>query len=176
MSERRERLLVTLILNRPELLARVEEEFAALDMASRELDGLRRAILDLSVRESGLDSAALKNHLSTLGFSLAVERLSAPREWSERHLDDRFTRPDVALSEMEKGWRHVLSRHGQAVSLKAELRAAEEDLGKDMTEENLARFNALRRQMELGSRDDAWLDDPSPEGTHAAETAAPNAG
>ncbi len=162
MSERRERLLVAMVLNRPELLAKVEEEFAVLEMTSRGLDELRSAILEVPVHAPDLDSEALKNHLSNLGFSAAVERLSAPGEWSERRLDDRFSRPGLPLSEVEKGWRHVLSRHSQAVGLKIELRAAEAALAGDMNNENLARLEALRRQIDHGAGDDVGLDEWGP--------------
>ncbi|MCZ6722090.1 MAG: DNA primase [Proteobacteria bacterium] len=162
-SERRERLLVTMILNRPELLAKVEEEFAALDMTSPQLDDLRRAILSMPNPPPDLDSAALKNHLSNLGFLAAVEHLSAPGEWSERRLEDKFARPDLTLAVAEMGWRHVLSCHSQAVGLKAELRAAEEALAENMNDENLARFEATRRQMEREIRADVGFGDWDPE-------------
>ena len=144
LSERRERLLVTMIVNRPELLARVEEEFTAAALSSPELDRLRRAILEIAIRAPDLDSAALKDHLSTQGFSPVVERLSAPLHWSERRLGDKYLKPDVPLSELERGWRHVLACHGRAVTMKAELRAAEQDLAENMTDENFARLCRIR--------------------------------
>ena len=151
LSERRERLLVTMIVNRPELLARVEEEFTAAALSSPELDRLRRAILEIAIRAPDLDSAALKDHLSTQGFSPVVERLSAPLHWSERRLGDKYLKPDVPLSELERGWRHVLACHGRAVTMKAELRAARQDLAENMTDENFARLKALQRAIDRKS-------------------------
>jgi len=163
LSERRERLLVTMIVNRPALLSRVEEEFTAAPLSSPELDRLRRAILEIAIRAPDLDSAGLKDHLSTQGFSQAVERLSAPLHWSERRLEDKYLGADVPLSELERGWRHVLSCHGRAVTMIAELRAAERDLAENMTDENFARLKALKREIERNDRAIALLDEPAPE-------------
>ncbi len=163
LAERRERLLVTMIVNRPELLARIEEEFTAAPLSSPELDRLRRAILEIAIRAPDLDSAGLKDHLSTQGFSRAVERLSAPLHWSERRLEDKYLGADVPLSELERGWRHVLSCHGRSVTMKAELRAAERDLAENMTDENFARLKALKREIERNEREIALLDEPAPE-------------
>jgi len=160
LAERRERLLVTMVLNRPELLAHIEEEFAAATFSSSELDRLRRAILEIAIRAPGLDSQGLKDHLSTQGFSPTVDRLSAPLDWSERRLEDRYARPDAPLSELERGWRHILSCHRRAVTMMAELRAAERDLAENMTEENFARLKALKREIERNEREIAMIDDP----------------
>ncbi len=157
LGERRERLLVGMIVNRPELLAVVEEEFAAIAIASPELDGLRKAILDALPRESGLDSGALKRHLSGRGMGTAVDRLLAPLEWSERRLEDSLIRADAPLSELVQGWRHVATRHGVA-RLEAELEAAVEDLAENMTDEAVALVQALKRQIERGAGNEADLE------------------
>ncbi|MFQ5959126.1 MAG: toprim domain-containing protein, partial [Alphaproteobacteria bacterium] len=156
-GERRERLLVGMILNHPELLVMVEEEFATVAIVSPELDSLRKAILDIRPRDSGLDSGALKRHLSARGMGTAVDRLSAPLEWSERRLEDRFARADAPLSELVEGWRHVVARHG-AAALEAELEAAVEDLAENMTDEAVARVQALKRQIERSAGNEADLD------------------
>lgn len=162
LAERRERLLVTMILNRPGLLAHVEEELAAAAFSSPELDKLRRAILEVAIRAPDLDSQGLKDHLSTQGFSPTVDRLSAPLDWSERRLEDKYARADVPLSELERVWRHVLSCHRRAVTMMTELRDAERDLAENMTEESFARLKALKREIERNEREIAMIDDPEP--------------
>ncbi len=158
LGERRERLLVAIVINRPELLARVEEEFAAAPLSSPELDRLRRAILEIAIRAPDLDSAGLKDHLSTQGFSPTIERLSAPLHWSERRLEDKYLRADVPLSELERGWRHVLACHSLTV-LEREVHALGRALGENMTDENFARLTALKREIERRKREIASLDE-----------------
>ena len=153
-SEPRERLLVTMILAHPELLANLREEFAAVEIARDGLDKLRRAILDASVENSDLDSETLKRHLSDQGFATIIDHLSTPGDWSRRRLDDAMGKSSGSLSEMESLWRHVYSRHARVVSLEAEKKAAEAAMGEDMTDEKFARFDALRRQLEKMAGED----------------------
>ena len=153
-SEPRERLLVTMILAHPELLADLREEFAAVEIAGDGLDKLRRAILDASVENSDLDSETLKRHLSDQGFATIIDHLSTPGDWSRRRLDDAMGKSSGSLSEMERLWRHVYSRHARVVSLETEKKAAEAAMGEDMTDEKFARFDALRRQLEKMAGED----------------------
>ena len=157
-AERRERFLVITVLAHPELLGEVREEFAAVEIASPELDKLRRAIVDAPAGDSGLDSGDLKRHLSEQGFATIVDRLGAPLDWSERRLDDRLGKPGGAPGDLEAGWRHVLARHVRVGTLEAELKAAEDALGENMTEETLARFDALRQQVERIAGEEAEID------------------
>ena len=156
VSERRERLLVTMILHHPELLGAVEDEFATVDIASPDLDGLRRAILEMAPEESGLDSEALKRHLSAQGNSAVIERMTASLDWSERHLEDEFPRRGASCSELEREWRDVLALH-QGSTLDDELQAAYETYTETRSEEALERFNALRRRVERRAGRDASL-------------------
>ena len=158
-SERRERLLVAMVVAHPELLATVEEEFAALDIQSRDLDTLRGAILNIAHDDDGLDTAVLKRHLSGQGYATLAEGLSSPVDWPERRLADRLAQPGVPLAEIEKGWRHVSARHRRAVTLQAELRAAQEEFAGNMTDEAFERIKALGRQIESSAGDEVDLDE-----------------
>jgi DNA primase len=158
LAERRERLLVSAVLAHPDLLANLSEAFAAVEIASADLDKLRRAILDASIEISGLDSEALKRHLSERGFATIIERFAAPSDWSNRRLEDQLGKPGGALSELEAGWRHVLSRHERVITLEAELKAAEAAMGENMTDETFARFTALKQMVDQATGEDAELD------------------
>ena len=158
VSERRERYLVAMIVHHPELLGAVEEAFATIEIASAELDGLRRAVLEAASAKSDLDSETLKRHLSAQGLATAVERLELPLGWSERRLGDRNAPPDVSRSKLEKEWRGAVALH-QAGMLEAELRAAYEVYAESRSEEALERFNALRRHFRRETGGEASLDD-----------------
>ena len=158
-SERRERLLVAMVVGHPELLATVEEEFAALEIRDRDLDALRGAILNIAHDDAGLDTAVLKRHLSGQGCATLAEGLSSLADWPERRLADRLAQPGVPLAEIEKGWRHVSARHRRAVTLRIELRAAQEEFAENMTDEAFERIKALGRQIESSAGDEADLDE-----------------
>ncbi len=159
LSERRERLLVTMLLDDPGLLTSVAEDFAALAFATPELDRLRRAILDVASGISDLDSETLRRHLSARGMSAAVDRLSAPRDWPGRWLEDGSTGAAASRSERVREWRHVLS-HQRVVALKAELHAAVADHATSESEDALKRIDALRREIEQSARDEGELEEP----------------
>ena len=139
---------MTKILAHPDLLANLREEFAAVEIAGDGLDKLRKAILDASVENSDLDSAALKRHLSDQGFANIIDQLSEPSDWSRRGLGDPMGKPGRSLSQLERGWRHIYTQHVSKVSLMAEFKAAQQAMGEDMTEETQARFYAIKRQLE----------------------------
>ena len=155
IAEPRERLLVTIVLAHPELLANLHEDFSAVAIADAKLDKLRRAILDASIEISDLDSETLKRHLSERGFATIIDHFAAPSDWSNRRLDDQLGKPGGALSELEAGWRHILLRHERVITLTAELKAAE---SADVTDENLARLEALRQMVEQVTSEDAEND------------------
>ena len=158
-SERRERLLVAMVVAHPELLASVEEEFATLEIQNRELDALRGAILDVAHHDAGLDTAALKRHLSGQGYATLAEGLSSSADWPERRLADRLAQPGVPLAEIEMGWCHVSARHRRAVTLRAEWLAAQEEFAENMTDEAFERMKALGRQIASSAGDEADLDE-----------------
>ena len=144
---RRERLLVTMILSHPELLANLREEYAAVAIASDGLDKLRKAILDASVENSDLDSETLKRHLSDQGFAKIIDQLSEPSDWSRRGLGDPMGKPGGSLSQLERGWRHIYTQHVSKVSLEIELKEAQAAMGENLTDETSARVEMLRQQL-----------------------------
>ena len=150
---RREQLLIVTILNHPALLERIDEDFAGLEFTSPELDRLRRAILHEAVRNQGLDSASLQRHLSAQGLTDIVARLTGAGG-SDLHW---FARPEAALADAEMGWKHALSRHRRAVTLRSELRSAEAALAHDMNGENLRRLQALKQLVETSEGDEAEI-------------------
>ncbi len=56
------------------------------------------------------------------------------------------------------GWRHLLARHRRLGAMMAELKAAEEALGRNPTEEVWARFEALRKLVDEGEGDEAEIE------------------
>jgi DNA primase len=159
-AERRERLLVTMVLAHPELLANLREDFAAVEIARDGLDKLRKAILDASVEISDLDSETLKRHLSDQGFAKIIGQLMEPQEWSRRRLSDPVEKPGASLSRLEGEWREVCSRHMS--SFPDDMKEAEVVMGEDLNDETLAMFVAISKQRETIVGEDAELEPALP--------------
>jgi hypothetical protein len=94
----------------------------------------------------------VKLHLTERGFGGVVSHLAA----RDTEALEGFCRPGASPEEAYEGFRHVLARHNRIALLRADLRMAEEDLARNLTEEGWDRFVALRRAiMDEGERDAA---------------------
>jgi len=140
-AEARERVLLLTVLNHPAILPDVAEELSSAPIGSPELDSLRAALLDIAAHHPDLDSAGVKLHLTERGFGGIVSRLAA----RETEVLEGFARSGASSEEAYEGFRHVLARHVRIALLRADLRVAEEELARNMTDEGWDRFVALRR-------------------------------
>ena len=143
------------VVNHPELLHRHNEALAALHLPAGMLDKLRAAVIDHAARHPQLDSDQLQNHLRDLGFSATLDGLMA------RTGSSKFTLPSAGIALAEEGLLHVMAVLREP-EVDAELKAAARALSEDMSDENLARFEAARQlKLEVESRrNDLDRDDP----------------
>ncbi|MEE9195853.1 MAG: hypothetical protein V3U44_08415, partial [Alphaproteobacteria bacterium] len=155
LAEARERVLVTTVLNHPDLLNDIVEEFTGAEIGSHELNSLRQAILDAAVAREGLDAEILARELATLGFGRLVEGLVGPRG----RVLDWFARPDAARDDALTGFRHALELHHRFGVGKAELDACESTFAADPTEENWARLQAVKSELQTALTHEGRLDD-----------------
>ncbi|MEE8284347.1 MAG: DNA primase [Alphaproteobacteria bacterium] len=155
LAEARERVLVTTVLNHPDLLNDIAEEFTGAEIGSHELNSLRQAILDAAVAREGLDAEILARELATLGFGRLVEGLVGPRG----RVLDWFARPDAARDDALTGFRHALELHHRFGVGKAELDACESTFAADPTEENWARLQAVKSELQTALAHEGRLDD-----------------
>jgi len=155
LAEARERVLVTTVLNHPDLLNDIAEEFTGAEIGSHELNSLRQAILDAAAAREGLDAEILARELATLGFGRLVEGLVGPRG----RVLDWFARPDAARDDALTGFRHALELHHRFGVGKAELDACESTFAADPTEENWARLRAVKSELQTALAHEGRLDD-----------------
>ena len=152
-----ERLLLASVINHPALIPRICEDLAACAFADSELDALRLAILEIAGpggRSNALDSAGLREHLMTKGFSAILDRV-AGRDAARL---DWFVDPSAQIEDVEIGWRHALARHRRATALPRELADAEAAFANDPSEANEARLLALKRKEAGGAGEEASHD------------------
>ncbi|PZQ15758.1 MAG: DNA primase [Ancylobacter novellus] len=140
---RREVALVLAVVNHPTLLDELAEAFAELELATRELDRLRRAALEAyaggasdrdSVRAAILDGAE----------RAALERAEAALQAGAR---DWWVGEDADPADVSVAWRHASALHIKVRALNTELRAAELDFGRDFTDGNFLRIVEIQRQL-----------------------------
>ena len=153
-AERRERAILMAIVNHPRLLDDFAEIFAEIEFSARELDSLRREIIDIAALEASLDAALLRDHLHRKGFGPLLERIDIQfqrlREW--------FVMPEAAAKDVRTGFRQMVALHRKSVTLARELEAAEVVLAEQPSEENLKVLNEIREQMRSAAGEEALID------------------
>ncbi|MBI1207937.1 MAG: DNA primase [Azospirillum sp.] len=145
-DQRRERLLLATLINHPMLFDEVEEALAQFGFSSPPLDDLRQAVVQLLGRsaatQSGLDGASLKGHLCAQGFDTVLNELLS----QATYVDGGFSRPGASLEQARAGWWEAW-QHFRGKVVKKELHEADRALGRDTSEINFVRMDALRREV-----------------------------
>ena len=135
----RERILITTLINHPEIFDEIEERLGMLEFSAVELDNLRQRVLNTLARHESLDSEGLRNHLSEEGFRAEIGMLLSKNVY----MHARFARPDSDVKEALEGWIDTWQRL-TAKEHDGELRQAEAALGEDTTELTFGRVKALK--------------------------------
>ncbi|MCW5697649.1 MAG: DNA primase, partial [Bauldia sp.] len=149
-----EAVLVLTLATHPALLARHLDDFLHLELGHRELEGLRRAVVDCCGAEPEMPAEALAERLSAAGFGPLLDRLkrqvAASGAWQAL--------PDSADSDADEGWRQALILHRRARALHKELKEAEAALASDGTAENLRRLIEIQNQLSNAEGIEAAID------------------
>ncbi|HLI20101.1 MAG TPA: DNA primase [Stellaceae bacterium] len=145
LARRREEITLALVLNHPELLNEVEEEFAQLEFRSPDLDKLRIAILKTHAPQPDLDAETLIRHLRDDGFAKAVEGVLSAQVLNHA----AFARTDADAETVRLGWADTRSRFEKR-RLGVQIRDAERDLAGDMSVENWTRLQPLLEDKDEG--------------------------
>jgi DNA primase len=148
----REAVLVGTMVNHPELVHRHHDDFAELQLANADLDGLRAAILDLAADGEG-DSVTLRERLAPR-FSAILSRLDGQIEACGHW-------PAVASAsdrDAEEGWLQALTLHRRKMTLSKELRDAESALAGEPSDANLARLIDIQRQLAKSEGTEALIE------------------
>ncbi len=143
-AEKMEQVLLTAVLNHPDLLETHYEEISRLTIKTAALDKLRNEIIDIAAQTAPLERAALMDHLVYRDFADIAQRLASGAAVQS----DRFALAEASADEAEAGFLRVLSSHRKTVTLEAEFRAAERALAADMSEENWARMQDLQKELQ----------------------------
>ncbi len=142
-AERRERMIVLTLINHPELMDELLDEFAALELTTPELDSVRTQIIDSAALGFGLDGTDLRSHLTARGLGSLLDRL----ETQAKRLNEWFLGSGAAQDDARTGLRQMIALHRKTVTLERELRAAEAAFAADPSLGNETALLAVREQL-----------------------------
>lgn len=151
-DEIKQRILIATAANHPRLMAEFGDALGGLVFTDRDLDGLRRALLDVVAANPDLDAATLKCHLNERGYARLLDEL-----WRDANVRAGFARPDASLAAARGGWRQVYLRL-TLPALRAEFREAERAFATTLTAAGQARFNAARDLLVAAEQEAAQAD------------------
>jgi DNA primase len=133
-----EHLLLAILINHPNLLDEVSDDFASLNFKEARLHDLKDAILDFYAERS-LDEMNLKDALLSKGFEVEVDAILSPHVL----IHGAFAKPIAPLEEAREGWREIFNRIQHALG-KDDLKAAQANLAEEMSENAWNRLKLLK--------------------------------
>ena len=140
---RREAVIVGTAINHPRLVEAHFEDFAALELGSGDLDGLRAEMVAAISEDHDVSGPAMRGRLLRGGFEQLLETIDRVligcREW--------YSGVDADPEDAEKAWLQAVSLHRRAGALHKELRAAELALANEPSEENLAWLRDVQAEL-----------------------------
>ncbi len=142
-TQRRTGLILLTLLNHPVLAEEMIEDIVAMDVPTRELDSLRRRIIDTCASGADLEMHGLRDHLFQTGMGAILDALDT----QARHHDCWFAGTEAADADARTGLRQLLVMNRKLVTLEKELKRAEMRLAEDPSEENLNLLNEVRDQL-----------------------------
>ncbi len=163
----REKALLALMINHPDLFTDFGEDFGHIGFATAEFEALRQRVTALLCLDSPepLDAPGLYRHLSATGEigedSLWQAGLAEVLSEST-YMHVSFARPGRSFEQARQGWRSIWSKMLEE-QLKTDLENARRRYAEDSSDESYTRLMALREQIECLSRegDDQGFTDTS---------------
>jgi len=137
----RESLILALLVNHPNLIARHAEDLARLDFAGAEATRFRNALLGLA--EPDITPEHLREKLSLRGFSHFFEGLTGNATFSTLWC----VRPTAHENDADEVLRQALALHRKQRALNRELRQAEAALASEPSEANFAVLSDIKAQL-----------------------------
>jgi len=139
----REAVILMSLVNHPALAENRLESLAGLDFASPGARKLAAALLDIIMADHDISGADLRAALAARGFGAEIERMEALLRgqgvWQ--------VLADAAVNDAEIGLRHALALHYKSVELNKALKAAENALDVDWTEDSFRVLQDIKNQI-----------------------------
>ena len=149
----REALILLAVINHPWLLETHAEDLADLEFRHADGDRLRRVILDAAAGHA-LTPAAMRAAISARELGTLLARV----EGAITHPSDWPARPGAAEEDVARWWTHVVSLHRKSRTLNRELKDAEQALGAEPSDENLAWLRDVQGRLAALDGSEAQID------------------
>jgi DNA primase len=139
----REAVILLSLINHPALAESRLEDLAELEFGSPAGRKLFSAVLDRIMADHDVSGAALRETLGGTGFGPEIDRMEALLKgqgvWQ--------VLPDAADLDAETGLRHALALHYKSIELNKALKAAENALDVDWTEDSFKALQDIKSQI-----------------------------
>jgi DNA primase len=149
----REALILLAVINHPWLLETHAEELVDLEFRHHDGERLRSAILDASAGQA-LTPAEMRDAITVRDLGALLARV----EQAITHPSDWPARKDAAAEDVSLWWTHVVSLHRKSRTLHKELKEAEQALGSEPNEENLAWLRDIQARLAALDGAEALID------------------
>lgn len=134
-------LLLAILINHPILLGEVSDEFDSLEFKEPSLHDLRNKMLQLYA-EGALDKMTMKDCLLQQGFDKELETILS----AQVLIHGSFALPSASTEEAHAGWREIFNRIQNNLE-KKDVKAAEEHLAEEMSQEAWHRLKTLKKSI-----------------------------
>lgn len=138
-----EELLLLTIINHPALLSLHMDDFESIDFEQIDLSRMRDSLVSGINLDEKLDFEVIRNHLLEKGFESLYTRLID----SDGHKPHWWAWDKADLQDAEMGWMHALERQRFILGLQRDIKTAEEELSKNLTDEGFERLKALKEEL-----------------------------
>jgi len=142
IRQMRETILLSTLINHPELYDQVSERLGTFAFQALDLDNLRQQVLKTLAAQSGLETEALIYHLKEQGdYEIALSKVLSPDVYDHAV----YARSSSEIELARAGWDETFEKL-RGKDLNAEIKEAEQDVAKNPTEDAWKRLAALRQQ------------------------------
>ena len=100
----REKNLIESVLNNPNLLERIDEEFAMLDFSNNELNLLRVKLIDLYKKNGNLSDIDIIELKEDIKYSKIFINIFKLNDWTKTKFTPDYVKKHDDLSYVEKSW------------------------------------------------------------------------
>jgi len=149
----REAALLLALIRHPRLLDRHAETISGVELSSPDLVRLRAVAIDAAAQGEGDTREMMEAAIARAGLSAVLARVEAaltPGLW--------WAAPEADDLDAETGFLHSLALHQKAHALNRELRAAQDALGQDLSEENFSRLADIQQQLRTVDGTEAMIE------------------
>ena len=135
-------ILFALIINHPEVVHEVGEQFAELELGNEALENLREEIFLAFNELPDLDVQGLRSHILKQGFKDLVEAIVC----ADTYLHAPFAKPETPLTDVMQGWRDISQLVYAQTLLKDDIFRTRGELTDTMTPQVWQKFRQLKQQ------------------------------